>query len=162
MHATNMQELCCADLKTLRAKYYVNQRNHTKKYDRYPLLFDVEQDPSESLPLSTGDMPADPVDRAAMERIMKAYAMEVATFAYGRPKPEPDGPGEGPGRYGVCCDRARDCDCSGDGDGEDGDAGSGGLFRVGTKQHHDRYHSALGEEEPNPPATLAQANLMRE
>ena len=81
-----------------------------------------------------------------------AYAFEVATFTYGKLTPEPDGPDEGPGRYGICCDRSRDCDCSGD----------HGLFNVGTKQHHDRYHDALGEEEPNPPATIAQANLRKE
>ena len=131
---------------------FVNHRNNTQKYEQYPLLFNVEKDPSESMPISTGEMPVDPDDQAAMERIMQAYAMEVATFTYGRLTPEPDGPDEGPGRYGLCCDRLRDCDCSGD----------HGLFNVGTKQHHDRYHDALGEEEPNPPATIAQANLRKE
>ena len=131
---------------------FVNSRNNTKKYEQYPLLFDVEKDPSESMPISTGEMPDDPDDRAAMERIMQSYAFEVATFTYGKLTPEPDGPDEGPGRYGICCDRSRDCDCSGD----------HGLFNVGTKQHHDRYHDALGEEEPNPPATIAQANLRKE
>ena len=131
---------------------FVNHRNNTEKYEQYPLLFDVEQDPSESLPISTGGMPSDPEDQAAMGRIMNAYAMEVATFTYGRLTPEPDGPGEGPGQYGLCCDRTRDCDCSGD----------QGLFNVGTKQHHDKFHDALGKDEPNPPATLAQANLRKE
>ena len=128
-----------------------------KKYTPYPLLFDVEKDPSESTPISTGDMPTNIHDQEAMGRIMKAYAMEVATFVQGRLTPAPDGPGEGPGKYGICCDRSKDCDCS--------DTSSlhsemlGGLFSLGTKQHHDRYHEELGEDQPSPPATLAQALL---
>ena len=113
-------------------------------------------DPSESIPISTGSMPpdSDPDAQEAMGRIMRAYATELATFVYGTIVPEPDGPGEGPDRYGVCCDRSLDCDCSGPPDGF-----GGGLFSMGTKRHHDRYHEELGEEQPSPPATLAQALL---
>lgn len=59
--------------------------------------------------------------------------MEKATFHYGKIHDIPDGPGEGPGRYGVCCNRETDCNCA------------GGLFHVGTKQHHDVYHEFVGE-----------------
>ena len=128
-----------------------------KKYSPYPLLFDVEKDPSESIPLSTGHMPRSNEDQEAMYRIMKAYAMELATFVQGRLTPAPDGPGEGPGKYGICCDRARECNCSDT--RSNGNEVIGGLFSLGTKQHHYRYHEELGEDQPSPPATLAQALL---
>ena len=129
----------------------------TKTYDP-PLLFDVEKDPGEGDPISYNEMPKHDEDRAAMERILKAYAMEKATFDFGTIAQEPDGPGEGPGTYALCCDRSRDCYCKDNGGG----AGGGeqlGLFNLGTKRHHDAYHEALGEEEPLPPQTPYQSML---
>lgn len=49
-----------------------------KEYAPYPLLFNIERDPAESTPISTGDMPADAIHLQAMKRIMRAYAL--ATF----------------------------------------------------------------------------------
>ena len=133
-----------------------------KVYDELPLLFHIEQDPSEAFPLAKGDeWPADPIHRDAMGRIVKAYAMELSTFAFGKNIPYPDGPGEGPGLYGVCCDRSRQCNCT----RETSEDKNGiedkpiGILNIGTKQHHDRYHSVLGEEEPSPPRTRAQMML---
>jgi hypothetical protein len=97
-------------------------------------------------------MPKDPSDREAMERILKAYAMEKATFEFGNMVPYPDGPDEGPDRYGICCDRSKDCYCI----NEDENVG---IFNLGTKAHHDKYHEVLGEKEPSPPRTRAQAIL---
>jgi arylsulfatase A len=122
-----------------------------KRYDP-PLLFNVERDPSEAAPISANETPSDPNDRKAMERILKAYAMEKATFQFGDIVPYPDGPGEGPDRYGLCCDRSQDCYCV----GKDENVG---IFNLGTKTHHDKYHEVLGEEEPSPPRTRAQAIL---
>jgi arylsulfatase A len=117
-------------------------------YDNYPLLFNVDRDPSESEPIACGnEMPTDPIHRAAMDRIVKAYAMEKATFTFGKVIPYPDGPGEGPGKYGICCDRLRDCHCrdnDGNGDNDDDDRWwLGGIMNVGTQEHHDRYHHIL-------------------
>eukprot|EP00586_Coscinodiscus_wailesii_P004105 CAMPEP_0172485774 /NCGR_PEP_ID=MMETSP1066-20121228/13956_1 /TAXON_ID=671091 /ORGANISM="Coscinodiscus wailesii, Strain CCMP2513" /LENGTH=514 /DNA_ID=CAMNT_0013251235 /DNA_START=310 /DNA_END=1854 /DNA_ORIENTATION=- len=124
----------------------------TIKYEKYPLLFDVDKDPSESMPISTGELPEGDADKAAMNRIMKAYAMEIATFEYQHLIPEPDGPGEGPGKYGVCCDREKDCDCS----DESFEENIGGLFSLGTKLHHDKYHEKLGQKQPLPYKTSLQ------
>jgi arylsulfatase A len=126
----------------------------TKIYDKYPLLFDVNRDPSEAEPISTGEMPNHPEHRAAMERIMKAYAMEVSTFTFGKMVPYPDGPGEGPGLYGVCCDRSKNCNCD-----DLSDRDMGGILNIGTKRHHDKYHEIRGEEEPSPSRTRAQRML---
>ena len=110
-------------------------------------------------------MPHRPEDREAMERILRAYAMEKATFRFGNITQEPDGPGEGPGRYALCCDRSRDCYCKDDDnnaakDGDDnGHSLLGGIFHLGTKKHHDDYHKAMGEVEPLPPQTHYQAML---
>ncbi|KAL3926423.1 MAG: hypothetical protein SGBAC_013479 [Bacillariaceae sp.] len=103
------------------------QDNRTAMIHRYdpPLLFNVAKDPSEASPISYNKIPEDPQDAAAMNRILKAYAMEKATFEFGNLVPYPDGPGEGPG----------------------------------TAEHHDKYHDALGEEEPLPPVTATQAML---
>ena len=135
---------------------YMTNETMIKRYNKFPLLFNVEKDPSESEPISTGELPNDPEHRAAMLRIMKAYAMEKATFSFGTLVPYPDGPGEGPGLYGLCCDRSRDCNCR---DGATADDEMFGILNVGTKGHHDRYHEALGEEEPSPPRTRAQMLL---
>lgn len=124
-----------------------------KKYDP-PLLFNVEKDPSESQPISFNKIPTDPEDAAAMDRILKAYAMEKATFQFGKIEPYPDQPGEGPGKYGVCCDRSRDCNCR-----DKAPDKNLGILNLGTLQHHDIYHKVLGEEEPSPPATTAQRVL---
>lgn len=86
-----------------------------KLYSKTPLLFNVEKDPSEGLPLNpngeavVGDREA----AEALRRIEQAYQQEKATFVPGRIIPEPDATGEGEGKYGVCCDRAKDCDCNG-------------------------------------------------
>lgn len=132
-------------------------REKNKIYQPYPLLFNVDKDPSEAEPISQGEMPSDPEHRRVMDRIMAAYAMEVATFAKGKIVPAPDGPGEGPGQYGVCCDRSRQCNCA----RSTTEDGSFGILNLGSKQHHDRYHDALGELEPSPPQTRAQLSLQR-
>ena len=125
-------------------------------YRDTPLLFDVEQDPSEAFPLNpNGTIPTNPIHLAALERIRRAHAMEVATFSYGVARPEPDGPGEGPGRYGQCCDRRRACKC------DDADASAVGWGNIGSRIHHDAYHTLLGQEEPTPPRTAAQAALQK-
>jgi hypothetical protein len=133
-------------------------RTQIKVYDKYPLLFDIDKDPSESEPISEGDMPTEESDKEAMERIMKAYAMEKATFVFGNVIPYPDGPGEGPGQYGICCDRSKDCYCPTN-QQNDEVPGSSSIFGIGTKRHHDRYHEYLGEDEPSPPRTRYQARL---
>ena len=105
------------------------------RYEQYPLMFNVDADPSEAFPLCTGkEPPTDPDALAAMARIQRAYAMEKATFEYGDCNTIPDGPGERPEHYGLCCNRATSCNCE-----------AGGLSQVGTQQHHDRYHDILGE-----------------
>lgn len=134
-------------------------------------MFNIDHDPSESIPINadvngTTFMPSTDDDAqaaAAMDRIIKAHAFEVATFTYGTNTPEPDGPNEGPGRYGVCCDRSRKCNCnSDDADGDARGGGGFGLFNIGTKLHHDTYHDVLGEEEPYPPRTRAQILLQQQ
>lgn len=135
-----------------------------KVYDAYPLLFNVEKDPSESEPLSTGGMPQNPEDQVAMDRIIKAYAMERATFEFGSVLIYPDEAGEGPGKYGVCCDRSKDCYCPKGGDGSDDDIVfplTSSLLDMGTKAHHDSYHGHLGEKEPSPPTTRVQKLLQQ-
>lgn len=136
------------------------QDNRTAMIHRYdpPLLFNVAKDPSEAFPISYNTIPEDPKDAAAMYRILKAYAMEKATFKFGNLVPYPDAPGEGPGTYGVCCDRKRDCYCRTDTTSNNHNVG---IFGLGTADHHDKYHQALGEDEPSPspPATRAQAML---
>lgn len=82
--------------------------------------------------------PTNPDKARAVARIQRAYAMEKATFKYGDYHTVPDGPGEGPGMYGVCCNRATNCNC-------EGEAAASGIFHVGTRQHHDAYHTILGE-----------------
>lgn len=110
---------------------------------KYPLLFNVEEDPSEAYPLCDGkELPGRQDYRAAIIRIMRAYAMEVATFEYGDLVPLPDGPGEGPGRYGLCCDRSKNCTCKTSAWGEIGSA----LFKIGSMPHHDKYHEIFEEE----------------
>lgn len=114
-----------------------------KHYDKYPLVFNVDIDPSETFPICDGEtLPNDPDDRAAIARIQRAYAMEKATFEYGDITPPPDGPGESHHLYGLCCDRASQCHCE---SGWDDDFQSR-LFNVGSADHHARYHSILGEE----------------
>ena len=135
--------------------FYGENATMIKVYDKFPLLFDVEKDPSEAEPISSGEMPTDLEHRAAMERIMKAYAMEASTFTFGKLVPYPDGPGEGPGLYGVCCDRSRKCNC----EKAEGDVDLVGILNIGTRKHHDRYHDMLGEAEPYPVRTRAQRLL---
>jgi len=118
--------------------------------DAQPLLFNVEEDPSESMPQDSGKS-ADA--GAALKRIVSALATEKATFVHQRNVPLPDGPGEGPGLYGVCCDRSKRCDCN----GKPSQPGTG-LFGIGSKLHHDLYHEVTGEDPPLPP-TVEQALL---
>jgi hypothetical protein len=120
----------------------------TKRYDP-PLLFDIEKDPSEADPISFNEMPTKKEDSMAMNRILKAYAMEKSTFQFGNITQEPDGPGEEPGKYALCCDRSRECNCN----------DRTGIFNLGTKEHHDQYHKALGNGEPSPPRTKYQNML---
>ncbi|CAB9527311.1 acetylgalactosamine-6-sulfatase [Seminavis robusta] len=116
----------------------------TVHYNKYPLLFNVEEDPSETFPICDGNtLPEnDPDARAAIERILRAYAMEKATFEYGKIPPLPPGPGEGKGHYGVCCNRSTNCSCESLWD----DNFQSRLFTVGSEEHHARYHEYLGEE----------------
>lgn len=120
----------------------------TKRYDP-PLLFDIEKDPSEAEPISFNQMPTKKEDLMAMNRILKAYAMEKSTFQFGNITQEPDGPGEEPGKYALCCDRSRECYCN----------DRAGIFNLGTKEHHGQYHKALGNREPSPPRTKYQNML---
>lgn len=121
-------------------------RNLTKSYDP-PLLFDIEKDPSEAHPLNEPNQKPDGAeDIDALNRILKAYAMEVATFEFGQILDIPDGPGESPGNYGVCCDRSRGCNCT---DGTEERGRNMGLFNMGTNEHHEKYHVALGEKVPS-------------
>jgi C-terminal region of aryl-sulfatase len=113
----------------------------TKRYDP-PILFDVEKDPSESEPISLNAMPTREEDFAAMERILAAYANERATFRFGKISQEPDGEGEGPGRYALCCDRSQQCYCPKN--------DNSGILNLGTREHHDKYHQAIGVDEPFP------------
>jgi hypothetical protein len=130
-------------------------QNLTKRFDP-PLLFDIERDPSESRPLNEpNQMPETPDDRDALNRIQKAHAMEVATFEFGQIQDVPDGPGESPGTYGVCCDRSLFCKCNGSGKKEI----NIGVFKLGSKEHHDKYHIALGQAAPARPRTSAHAGL---
>lgn len=131
------------------------QHNRTDRVERYdpPLLFNVAKDPSEAEPISYNQIPEDIEDAAALQRIMRAYAMEIATFEFGHVDPPPDQPGEGPGKYGVCCDRKRDCNCRAD---------RLGIFNLGSMEHHERYHEILGEDEPSPAATDAQMMLQEQ
>ncbi|OEU21348.1 alkaline phosphatase-like protein [Fragilariopsis cylindrus CCMP1102] len=120
----------------------------TKRYDP-PLLFDIEKDPSEAEPISFNQMPTKKEDLMAMNRILKAYAMEKSTFQFGNITQEPDGPGEEPGKYALCCDRSRECYCN----------DRAGIFNLGTKEHHGQYHKALGNREPSPPINKYQNML---
>ena len=153
--------------------------NHTGKikiYDSYPLLFNIDKDPSESEPLNAPGnvMPHNPEHQEVMKRIMQAYAMEKSTFVFGKLVPEPDGPNEGPGIYGICCDRARNCTCTAPSNVPSRVPGNGerlsfrdylmvsGIFNIGSKQHHDMFHEVSGEKEPSPPRTRAQWMLQQQ
>jgi len=85
-----------------------------------PLLFNVEEDPSEAYPLThtNAAMGEDDDIDAAVKAINYAFDREQATFTRGSLVAPPDGPNEGPSMYGVCCDRDQKgkdatCDCSG-------------------------------------------------
>jgi len=85
----------------------------TKKFDP-PLLFNIEEDPSEAYPLTeNGVQPDDPEIKAVLAALETAREQEKATMHYGTLVAPPDGPGEGTNKYGVCCDRAKGCDCNG-------------------------------------------------
>ena len=141
-----------------------NRSQYKFYHGKYPLLFNVEKDPAESTPLSTGDrLPRNPDDAAAMKRIVKAYAFEKATFSFDYSPPAPDGPGEGPGHYGLCCDRSCNCNCDShvrDGGQAEFLSSMSSLFQVGSKEHHDKYHDAVGEPEPFPPQTTMQQHAV--
>lgn len=86
----------------------------TKKSFDPPLLFNIEEDPSEAYPLTTnGTQPSDPQLITVLAALKDARAKEVASMVYGKLVAPPDGPGEGPNKYAVCCDRAKGCDCNG-------------------------------------------------
>lgn len=122
-----------------------------------PLLFDIEQDPSEGIPLNAdGQPPTDPEAAEALRRIRQAYAVEKATFVYGHIVPAPDQEGEGPGRYGICCDRTLGCKCTGEPSSKC--SSSSGILGIGSRAHHDAYHDISGEHPPLPP-TLAQIRI---
>merc|ERR1712014_269323 len=111
-----------------------------------PLLFNVELDPSEAVPLNPdGKVPTEEEAQRALERIGHALAAEKATFVPGRLVPEPDQEGEGPGRYGICCDRSKNCDCNGSPSFANV---APGILGFGTRAHHDAYHAATGHEPP--------------
>lgn len=85
--------------------------NYGAKATAAPLLFNVNQDPSEAYPLNPGGtMPTDPNLAAIAAMFNKAYDTEVATFVARQPM---KGSGGTPGQYGVCCDRSKKCDCDG-------------------------------------------------
>eukprot|EP00054_Salpingoeca_dolichothecata_P012819 m.71181 g.71181 ORF g.71181 m.71181 type:complete len:554 (+) comp20142_c0_seq1:29-1690(+) len=84
-----------------------------KTYDP-PLLFNVDQDPSESFPLTeNGQKPTNPIIKDVLAKFAAALEQEQKTMFHHKLIAPPDGPGEGPGKYGVCCDRSRGCDCDG-------------------------------------------------
>jgi len=84
-----------------------------KTYDP-PLLFNIEEDPSEAYPLTTnGEQPQDPEIKAVLAALTAARKKEISSMVFGKLTTPPDGPGEGPNKYGVCCDRAQGCDCNG-------------------------------------------------
>ncbi len=84
-----------------------------KQYYDPPLLFNVEEDPSEAYPLTNS---SDPGDQSAIKDIKDALANEIATFTWGKlvaPAPLPSEMYNGTAYYGVCCDRAKSCQCDG-------------------------------------------------
>jgi len=84
-----------------------------KTYDP-PLLFNIEEDPSEAYPLTNnGVNVTDPEIIAVLAALKDARAKEVASMVFGKLIAPPDQPGEGPNKYGVCCDRSKGCDCDG-------------------------------------------------
>jgi arylsulfatase A len=118
-------------------------RSDFRHYNDYPLLFNVEHDPSEAFPLCKDNKPpSDPRIKAVVNRILRAYAMERATFQYGNMNPLPPSPGEGKGHYGLCCNRATNCSC----ESAWSEEFQSSLFRIGSQEHHDSYHQILGEE----------------
>lgn len=132
-----------------------SRENLTKHYDP-PLLFDVDMDPSESRPLNDENRyPRNDNDRVAMERILRAYSMEKATFQFGQIKEIPDEEGEGPNRYGVCCDRSKGCNCT----TKFSPSENIGILNLGTRRHHEVYHDFLGVGEPTPPRTRYHQEL---
>lgn len=83
-------------------------------YSAGPLLFDVDQDPSEQFPLCMNTTtPKDPELVHVIKRLEEARADILKDVVPHESKPAPDGPGEGPGKYGVCCNRTMGCDCDG-------------------------------------------------
>ena len=68
-----------------------------------PLLFNVDQDPSEAYPL-------DPQAHTALLRAFEeAYRKEKAAMVWARPPPDPR---PDPFDHGVCCDWSRRCVCT--------------------------------------------------
>jgi len=89
----------------------------TTKYYDPPLLFNLEEDPSEAYPLtSNGTEPTDPDVKSVVDGIRKALDTEMETFTFGTlvpPPPLPEEEYKGKYYYGVCCDRDKSCDCDG-------------------------------------------------
>jgi len=80
---------------------------------RFPLLFNVEEDPSEAFPLCRTDVTDVNITSCAaysdvLNKIHAAYENELATFTWGHITPVP-----GAGPWGVCCSRSKGCDCNG-------------------------------------------------
>jgi hypothetical protein len=95
-----------------------------KEYPNVPLLFNIEEDPSEAYPLTEDDkMPTDPGLVAVIREINAAYKHEKATFVHGKLVAPPLMPDEIKSLPGVCCDATKDggskapqdatCDCDG-------------------------------------------------
>ena len=86
----------------------------TVHYTNGPLIFNVEEDPAESIALCANTTtPSDPELARVVNVLQSAYAKEIAGKIVRPSPPAPDGPGEGPGTYGICCNRTKGCDCDG-------------------------------------------------
>ena len=109
-----------------------------RQYNEVPLLFNLDEDPSEAYPLTLAAncskgvvprpdcptaMPKDPALRAVVVALNAAFDKEQATFTWGKLVSPPLGPGEDANKFGICCDATKDggtkpvanatCDCNG-------------------------------------------------
>jgi len=71
--------------------------------DDAPLLFNIEEDPSEAYPLSDKDLAA---------AFYAALKKENSEMVFGKLVAPPPEKGETPGDWGICCDHSKNCDCS--------------------------------------------------
>ena len=74
--------------------------NHTVFHDP-PLVFDVEQDPSEAYPLSPSELPAGLIDTVneARKAHVESFRIRAIDPRFGM-------------KWALCCDRASNCTCS--------------------------------------------------